>query len=418
MAGKPKYIIQADSDVLKHCTIIFAQHADHITALDYQLHSLVDLLLQGGWKGQASDHFFHEMETLVFPALSRLADVLQFTSDMSCKIVSTLETAENESSALFRNAPSGVNTSLQQESDFSEILDIINFENIIDMARDFDDEYGRSVKYIDGAGLALYKLASVVYSVLYSIGLDPDIPENSAQGSIATLLGAIINSLRSRPETLGDLAKAGLIGALDGIGASIIIQAILAIKESLAPNGKWDSIIEKGRTRAEKAVMDAYKSSVQDAITIKTIGDAIRQYLASAEGKPSIAGKITVTNQRRILEITGSDGRLVFRGIVSDYVAIFTESVFEKHGPNYITHMGVFDRLLTFFSHEWEKRGSTSPRYASGETYDSPQFRDILDKINQGGVVTPEEVQQALDAFLNSRDLGFSTPTPSATPAR
>lgn len=370
MAGKPKYIIQADSDVLKHCTIIFAQHADHITALDYQLHSLVDLLLQGGWKGQASDHFFHEMETLVFPALSRLADVLQFTSDMSCKIVSTLETAENESSALFRNAPSGVNTSLQQESDFSEILDI------------------------------------------------PDIPENSAQGSIATLLGAIINSLRSRPETLGDLAKAGLIGALDGIGASIIIQAILAIKESLAPNGKWDSIIEKGRTRAEKAVMDAYKSSVQDAITIKTIGDAIRQYLASAEGKPSIAGKITVTNQRRILEITGSDGRLVFRGIVSDYVAIFTESVFEKHGPNYITHMGVFDRLLTFFSHEWEKRGSTSPGYASGETYDSPQFRDILDKINQGGVVTPEEVQQALDAFLNSRDLGFSTPTPSATPAR
>ncbi|MCS6872113.1 MAG: WXG100 family type VII secretion target, partial [Anaerolineae bacterium] len=103
--GAPR--IQADYDGLREIAQTFTRNADGLNTMNQRLSHMVNNEIRGkGWIGRGADQFIREMETLIFPALSRLLGALNEAASATQKIAQTFERAEQEGGALFQGGES------------------------------------------------------------------------------------------------------------------------------------------------------------------------------------------------------------------------------------------------------------------------------------------------------------------------
>ncbi|MDW8300018.1 MAG: WXG100 family type VII secretion target [Anaerolineae bacterium] len=102
--------VQADYDELKNIASLFACQGDGIKQLSNQAQRQCSLLASGGWIGKGAQSFYREMDDLVLPAVSRLANALQQASYTVQQIARTFDQAEREAGSLFTGADTSVGT--------------------------------------------------------------------------------------------------------------------------------------------------------------------------------------------------------------------------------------------------------------------------------------------------------------------
>jgi len=99
--------IQADYDVLSAIAQRFDRCGELTDDLYWRTLEKVQILRNGDWIGQGAEHFFEEMQNLVFPRMLRLVDALETAKANTLKISRLLHDAELEAARLFQGASAG-----------------------------------------------------------------------------------------------------------------------------------------------------------------------------------------------------------------------------------------------------------------------------------------------------------------------
>lgn len=100
--------IQAEYDQLEQIAAQFAQQGDRTAALGRQVYNCMSQLRDGGWIGVGANRFYNEMESLVMPAVDRLAKAMDAGSSHTKQIAQILRTAEEEAGNLFYGGDSAL----------------------------------------------------------------------------------------------------------------------------------------------------------------------------------------------------------------------------------------------------------------------------------------------------------------------
>ncbi len=95
-------LIQAQYEKLEAIAQQFADRSNSIEQMRGSLTQQVSGLRGGGWEGEGSAAFFHEMESLVFPAVMRLRDALGEANSATLQIIQIIQAGEEEASQPFR----------------------------------------------------------------------------------------------------------------------------------------------------------------------------------------------------------------------------------------------------------------------------------------------------------------------------
>lgn len=95
-------IIQADYVELERISARFLINAEGIDNLRGLMHSNVQNLTQGDWKGRGSHAFLAEMEHDIFPSIQRLIHALKQAQIVTLDIIQTVRQAEEEAADLFK----------------------------------------------------------------------------------------------------------------------------------------------------------------------------------------------------------------------------------------------------------------------------------------------------------------------------
>jgi WXG100 family type VII secretion target len=96
-------VIRVDYEALQQVAEKFGQQAEAIVAMLTAVRGSMNPLEGGGWIGKGSDAFFNEMNSDILPAVQRLAEALGEANQVTNKIVSFMQQADEEASASFRN---------------------------------------------------------------------------------------------------------------------------------------------------------------------------------------------------------------------------------------------------------------------------------------------------------------------------
>src|SRR4051812_36388133 len=94
-------VIQANYDNLDNLASRFSRRAEVATRLHSRVMRGVKVLEDGAWAGQAATAFFNEMESGVFPALSRLHTALTAGDEVMRQIAEILRAAEQDAARPF-----------------------------------------------------------------------------------------------------------------------------------------------------------------------------------------------------------------------------------------------------------------------------------------------------------------------------
>lgn len=94
--------IRANYEQLDNIASRLANQSQAIQTMLQKVKGSMSKLQNGGWIGQGADAFFQEMNGVVLPASQRLQNVLQEASQVTKTIVQTVQQAEEEASAPFR----------------------------------------------------------------------------------------------------------------------------------------------------------------------------------------------------------------------------------------------------------------------------------------------------------------------------
>lgn len=119
--------IQAEYEQLEQIAAQFIQQCYSVTALWQLLHNCIFQLRDGGWKGKGADRFYHEMESLVMPALNRLIRAMDAGSLHTWRIAQVFRAAEREAADLFvgsDTAVGGISSSTGHRMDLGGISGI------------------------------------------------------------------------------------------------------------------------------------------------------------------------------------------------------------------------------------------------------------------------------------------------------
>lgn len=95
--------IKADYDQLEQVASRLSSQAQVAQDVIQMVRASMEKLENGGWIGRGADAFFGEMYDEIFPACQRLVEVLNEASQATRDIVQTMQRAEDEASAPFRN---------------------------------------------------------------------------------------------------------------------------------------------------------------------------------------------------------------------------------------------------------------------------------------------------------------------------
>src|SRR4051812_5499906 len=95
--------IRADYEQLGQLASRFENQSQLVQETLQKLKGSMDPLKDEGWIGRGSDAFFAEMEGELLPAVQRLHNILGQASQVTKAIVNTMQHAEEEASARFRN---------------------------------------------------------------------------------------------------------------------------------------------------------------------------------------------------------------------------------------------------------------------------------------------------------------------------
>ena len=81
----------------------FRTEQQEIEGLYKQTKSKVESLHNNQWIGEGSEKFFSEMETMVLPAINKLAGALGHAADVAQKISDTIHRYDEETKGFFNN---------------------------------------------------------------------------------------------------------------------------------------------------------------------------------------------------------------------------------------------------------------------------------------------------------------------------
>ncbi len=100
-------IIQAEYDKLDRIANQFAKNAESVADMQSHVGQAAQALQHGGWVGESAMSFFAEMDDVVFPAVTRLADALTEARSVALQVKDTLQMAEEEASKPFQMVAAG-----------------------------------------------------------------------------------------------------------------------------------------------------------------------------------------------------------------------------------------------------------------------------------------------------------------------
>lgn len=95
-------IVQANFEQLNSISQRLNRQAQMVGQLVQTIRQTYQPLRDGGWKGQAADSFFNEMEASVFPTFQRLITVFDTAQTVTNDISKTFKSAEEEAASLFK----------------------------------------------------------------------------------------------------------------------------------------------------------------------------------------------------------------------------------------------------------------------------------------------------------------------------
>ncbi len=93
--------VQAKYDELTQISGKFTQQASQVEELKKSLHTALQPLEDGGWKGLGSEKFFAEMNELIFPSIDKLHAALTEAKSTTDQVAQIMKQAEEESHSLF-----------------------------------------------------------------------------------------------------------------------------------------------------------------------------------------------------------------------------------------------------------------------------------------------------------------------------
>ena len=97
MAANPRVDYPAMQGIAKQ----FQNDQNDISNLLNQTKSKVEALHGNLWMGDAADKFFQEMEGTILPAMNRLVNALGRSADVTTKVATTIQQADEETKNFF-----------------------------------------------------------------------------------------------------------------------------------------------------------------------------------------------------------------------------------------------------------------------------------------------------------------------------
>lgn len=98
----PASKIRSDHDALKSLASKFGQQAEASRQMLSNLKSKIDTLRGKDWIGKGADKFYAEMDSAVFPSLTRLSKSMESAQKITLKISQVMKQADDDVAALFR----------------------------------------------------------------------------------------------------------------------------------------------------------------------------------------------------------------------------------------------------------------------------------------------------------------------------
>lgn len=93
--------IQVNYETLADIQKKFAQITGDVSEMGKQLGSQILDLREKGWKGEASDAFYQEMNEVVAPAIRKLGEALDRAAETTGVVIKTFNNAEDEVKGMF-----------------------------------------------------------------------------------------------------------------------------------------------------------------------------------------------------------------------------------------------------------------------------------------------------------------------------
>lgn len=102
-------IVQSDYAAMDQIARTFQQQNQLITSVKQKVDRGVAALRNGGWQGQGSAAFLHEMESEVSPAIQRLIEALNEARQVTLQVKELIRQAEEEAASAFQGQGDGGN---------------------------------------------------------------------------------------------------------------------------------------------------------------------------------------------------------------------------------------------------------------------------------------------------------------------
>ncbi len=103
----PASRVRSDHDALKQIASQFGQQAETSRQMMNNLKSNVNTLRGKDWVGKGADKFYAEMDSAVFPSLTRFSKSMDSAQRVTLKISQLMKQAEDDATALFRGGANG-----------------------------------------------------------------------------------------------------------------------------------------------------------------------------------------------------------------------------------------------------------------------------------------------------------------------
>lgn len=101
--------VRSDHDALKTLAGKFGQQAESSRQMTQNLKSKMDVLRGKDWVGKGADKFYAEMDSALFPSLTRLSKSMDSAKSITLKISQIMKQAEDDAAALFKGGAAGGN---------------------------------------------------------------------------------------------------------------------------------------------------------------------------------------------------------------------------------------------------------------------------------------------------------------------
>jgi WXG100 family type VII secretion target len=437
-------IIQAQYDVLDQVARDFMRQAEQIQSLRQQVYHGVNQLGGSGWTGLGANSFFAEMREQVLPGVDRLVNALCRANAMTLFIIKEFHEAEDAAARVFDEVGGAVvshqgggkkalfSPASQMDgkggTGNSQGLDTLSGDSAHKATSDFAkyiDDFG---KYFEGMTNLRIKALSVKYALERLFTLNPGGAFQSIVSNATNLIISTILAVKDTPGAAGGLvplATAALKSAVFWFSAYSGAQAvenyleafqnILTTGSSVDLNDGYNTLVELAY---EQAVKDgiaqsaaAYDADLRSMASLAGMSGAIDNAVA-ANPNAKISGQVYTQDGKTYATIT-ADGKEIFRGQVQPEAGAFIENTFEKYGPNFTTPPALQQGVLNYLSQKYPTSAGYFPAdYYAASVMKTPGMQDIKARIDAGEVVTPAELQAAIDKNPVAVPQVHPTPSP------